>query len=406
MLRRSLGVVAAAGLLATVAAPVAAQDSKVVNIPAGEPVTIGVWQVLSGANASLGQDEVYGAEIAVADRGGEILGHEIKLNEQDELCNVEGGAQAALALASDPTVVGMIGPSCSDAVVGGIQTVTEAGLTTVSGSATRLTLTAPDRGPEYDGFLRTAWSDSVQGKAVAEFVQSLGLTKAATIHDGSAYAEGLVGVFEEEFQKLGGEITASEAVSVGQTDMTPVLTNVAASEPEVIYFPIFTAEGGYIVDQVRDVAGLEDVALVGSDGLATLDFIEAAGPDVEGVYLSMPNFSLFQDSYADLLDKYLELSGLDSPLAPFHAHTYDATSIMLDAIEQVAVANDDGSLSIDLGALREALYATQDYPGVTGTLSCTEFGDCGAPIIAVYQVSADTYENQTWPPELVWVPED
>ena len=405
MMRRSLGVIAAAGLLATIAAPVAAQDSKVVTIPDGEPVKLGVFQVLSGPNAVLGQDMVYGIEVAVADRDGEILGHEIELLVQDELCTVEGGAQAALAIASDPTVVGVIGSSCSDATVGAIQTLTEAGLTTISGSATRPSLTDPTRGPEYAGFLRTAWSDAIQGKFVADFAQSLGVTKAATIHDGSAYAEALVGVFEDEFEALGGEITISEAVSAGQTDMNPVLTNVAQSGPELIYFPVFTAEGGFIADQHDDVAGLEDVILVGSDGLFSLDFVKAAGPAVEGMYLSSPNFSAFQESYADLVEKYLEISGLDSPLQAFHAHAYDAASIMLDTIAQVAVENEDGSMSVDLGALREALYATTDYPGVTGTLTCTENGDCSAPIIAVYQVGLDTIEDEVWPPAVVWTPE-
>ena len=404
MMRRSLGVIAAAGLLATIAAPVAAQDSKVVNIPAGEPVTLGVYQVLSGPNAVLGQDMVYGIEVAVADHG-DILGHEVKLNTQDELCTVEGGAQAALALASDPTVIGVIGSSCSDATVGGIQTLTEAGLSAISGSATRPALTEPTRGPEYAGFLRTAWSDAVQGKYIAEFVQSLGLTKAATIHDGSAYAQALVGVFEEEFTALGGEITISEAVSAGQTDMNPVLTNVAQTAPEVIVFPVFTAEGGYIADQHADVAGLEDVVLIGADGLFSLDFVKAAGPAVEGMYLSSPDYEAFQAGYSDLVAKYLELSGTDSPLQAFHAHAYDAASIMLDAVEQVAVENEDGSMSVDLGALREALYATTDYAGVTGTLTCTEFGDCSDPVIAVYQIGADTIEDEVWPPAVAWSPE-
>ncbi len=407
MMRKSLGVLAATGLLATAAAaPAVAQDSKVINIPAGEPITLGVYQVLSGPNAVLGQDMVYGIEVAVEDRGGEVLGHEIELNIQDELCTVEGGAQAALALANDPTVVGVVGSSCSDATVGGIQTITEAGLTAISGSATRPSLTEPDRGPEYAGFLRTAWSDAVQGKFVAEFVANeLGLTKAATIHDGSAYAEALVGVFEDEFEALGGEIVVSEAVSAGQTDMNPVLTNVAAAAPEVIYFPIFTAEGGFIADQYADVAGLEDVVLIGSDGLFSQDFVNAAGPNVEGMYLSSPNFGAMQDTYADLVESYLDISGLDAPLQAFHAHAYDAAAIILDTVADVAVENDDGSLSIDLGALREALYATADYPGVTGSLTCTESGDCSAPIIAVYQVGTDTIEDEVWPPAVVWAPE-
>jgi branched-chain amino acid transport system substrate-binding protein len=228
------------------------------------------------------------------------------------------------------------------------------------------------------------------------------LGKFATIHDGSAYAEALVDVFRTEYQALGGEVAAPQAVSKGQTDMSTVLTSIAAEAPAAIYFPIFTAEGGFVVDQVRDVAGLEEVALVGSDGLFSLDFIEAAGPDVEGMYLSSPNFSLFQDTYAGLVERYLEHTGLDSPLQAFHAHGYDAANMMFAAIEDVAVQNEDGSLSIDLQALRERIYATENFEGVTGTLTCGEFGDCGAPLIAVYQIGADTVNDDVWPPENVW----
>ena len=304
-MRKTLGVAVATGLLATaVAAPAVAQDSKVINIPEGEPITLGVYQVLSGPNAVLGQDMVYGIEVAVEDRGGEILGHEIELNIQDELCTVEGGAQAALALANDPTVVGVVGSSCSDATVGGVQTITEAGLTAISGSATRPSLTEPDRGPEYDGFLRTAWSDAIQGKFVADFVSGeLGLTKAATIHAGDPYSSGLVDDFTRFFTALGGEITLAEAVSDGQTDMSPVLTNVAAGEPQIVYFPIFTDEGGFIADQAGNVTGLEDVALMGSDGLFSLDFVDAAGPNVEGMYISSPPQDL-GEIYDNMVERY------------------------------------------------------------------------------------------------------
>ena len=76
--------------------------------------------------------------------------------------------------------------------------------------------------------------------------------------------------------------------------------------------------------------------------------------------------------------------------------------MMFAAIEDVAVQNDDGSLSIDLQALRERIYATENFEGVTGTLTCGEFGDCGAPLIAVYQIGADTVNDDVWPPANVW----
>jgi len=403
MTRKTIGVLAAAGLLAVAAtAPASAQDSRVVNIPAGEPVTIATFGVISGPDAVLGQDWLNAVEVAVNDRDGQLLGHDINIEAQDGLCTVEGGAQAALAIASDPTVVGVVGSACSDETVGGIQAITEAGLTAISPSATRPALTDEGRGPAFAGFLRTAHSDAFQGKAVAEFVMAQGIDSVATIHDGSAYAEALVDVFKGEYQALGGTITVAEAVSKGQTDMNPVLTNVATGNPGAIYFPIFTAEGGFIVDQHQDVAGLEDVVLIGSDGLFSVDFIEASGPDVEGMFLSSPNFEAFQAGYADLLVKYSEHTGLDNPLQAFHAHGYDAANMLFAAIESVAVENDDGSLSIDLGLVREAVYATTDFPGITGVLNCSEFGDCGAPLIAVYEITPDVIDGDKWPPAVIW----
>jgi branched-chain amino acid transport system substrate-binding protein len=386
------------------AAICAADELGCVEIPSGEPIHIAYWGVLSGADATLGTDSMRGVEIAIDDRGGTLLDHEIELTTEDGLCTPEGGATAAQKLAADSTLVGLIGSSCSDETVGGIQTITEAGLTTISPSNTRPALTAEDRGPEYAGYLRTAHSDAFQGKAVAEFVfNELGLTKAATIHDGSAYAEALQQVFADEFTALGGEITIQEAVSKGQTDMVPVLTRVAATAPEVVYYPIFIAEGGFITAQIRDVAGLEDAILIGSDGMFSPDFVTAAGPNAENMYLSSPDFTAFADAYQDFLDKHTAKYG-ENPLSIFHAHAYDATNMLFDALEDVSVTDADGTLWVPKGALRERLFATKDFEGLTGTLTCSPTGDCGAPVIAVYQITAtEVNDPTTWPPDApIW----
>ena len=369
----------------------------VVEIPEGEPLNIGFWGVISGADAALGVDSQRGVEIAIEDRGGELLGHEIQLTVEDGQCTPEGGATAAQALASDTTIVGLIGSICSDETVGGIQTITEAGLTTISPSNTRPALTAEDRDETYAGYLRTAHNDEVQGAVAAQYAYNeLGVTTAATIHDGSAYAEALQQVFADEFTALGGEVTAQEAVDRGQTDMSTVLNNVAADSPELLYFPIFTAEGGYVAAQSRDVGGLEDTILMGSDGLFSADFVEAAGPNAEGMFLSSPDFSAFGDQYQTFLDAYEEKYG-EAPIQIFHAHAYDAANILMNAIEQVAVEV-DGTLYVPKGALREAIYATENHEGIIGTLSCSEVGDCSAPVIAIYEITAREVGGE-WPPE-------
>ena len=79
-----------------------------------------------------------------------------------------------------------------------------------------------------------------------------------------------------------------------------------------------------------------------------------------------------------------------TPLAPFHAHAYDAYNLIANAIEKVAVACPDGSTVIGRTALRDAMIATKDMKVLTGNLTCTPTGDCADPKIAVYQgMSAD-----------------
>lgn len=373
-----------------------------VTIPAGEPIHIAYWGVLSGADGSLGEDSKQGVEVAIDDLGGTFKGHDIRLTTEDGLCTPEGGATAAQKLAADSTIVGLIGSSCSDETVGGIKSITDAGMTTISPSNTRPALSAPDRDATYAGYLRTAHSDAFQGKAAAEFVYNeLKLTKAATIHDGSTYAQALQGVFADEFKKLGGTITAQEAVTKETTDMSEVLKTVAASKPEIVYFPVFVAAAGFLRAQIGTVSGLENVKTMGADGHFSPDFLKAAGQAAVGHYLSSPDFSAFGAGYKDFLAKRLAKFG-GSPLSVFHAHAYDATNILFAALEKVAVENADGSLSVPKGALRDAIYATKDFKGLTGTLSCSPTGDCGAPVIGVYEITKENVDTLTLPTAPIW----
>ncbi len=376
----------------------------VVKIKPGEPIHIASWMVIAGPDASLGTDTKRGVEIAADDKGGKLLGHPIKLTFQDSGCNAEGGQAAATKLAADPTIVAAIGSNCSSEARPGAPILWKAGIATVSPSNTAPILTDPKRGPEYDGYLRTAHNDKVQGAVAAEFaIKQLKVKKAATVHDGSPYAEQLQAVFAETFKKLGGAITSQEAVAPTDTDMRPVLTKIATGKPEFIYYPIFIAAGGHITRQVKEVKGLEKVALMGADGIFSPDFYKAAGETAIGMYHSSPDFSAFAAGYKDFLAKHQKKYG-EKPLAPFHAHAYDAALMIFAAIEKVAKKAPDGTLHIGRQKLRDALYATKGLKGLTGTITCDKYGDCADPRIAVYKTAADNVKKLEMPSKPIWAP--
>jgi branched-chain amino acid transport system substrate-binding protein len=364
----------------------------VVRVNRGQPIVIAYWQVTSGPNASLGIDQRRGIEIAITDKG-RVAGFSVRLIGEDSGCNAEGGVTAATKIAANRQVVAAIGSTCSSEAVPGAPILWRRGIVTVSGSNTAPTLTDPKRAAGLGGYMRTAHNDKVQGRVAAEFVraQLKQVTSAATIHDGSPYAEGLANAFAGNFLALGGKITAQEAIAPGDTDMRPVLTKIATGKPNLLYFPIFVAEGGHIARQAKEVSGLENVILMGADGIFSPDFLKAAGDAAKGMYLSSPDLSpaALGPRYTTLLDKYKKRFG-ENPPAAFHAHTYDAAMMIFAAIEKVGKKDSSGNLYIGRKALRDALFATKNYRGVTGNLTCDRYGDCADPKIAVYQVvSAD-----------------
>jgi len=376
----------------------------VVQIKPGDPIRIGVWFVVAGPDASLGEDSKRGVELAVDDKKGKLLGHPIKLIVQDEGCNAEGGQAAATKLAADKSIVAAIGSNCGSAARAGVPILWKAGITTISPSNTLPSVTDPGRGPSYDGYLRTAHNDKLQGAVAADFAyKELKFTKAATIHDGSPYAEQLQAVFANQFKKLGGTITAQEAISPTDTDMRPVLTKIATTKPDFIYLPIFIAAGGHVVRQAKEVSGLEKTVLMGADGVFSPDFYKAAGEPAVGMYHSSPDFSAFAGGYKDFLAKHQKKYG-EKPLAPFHAHAYDAAMIVFNSIEKVAKKAPDGTLYIGRMALRDALLATKDYKGLTGTLTCDKYGDCADPKIGIYKTTAENVKNLVMPDKPIWKP--
>jgi branched-chain amino acid transport system substrate-binding protein len=375
----------------------------VLKIGPTDPIHVAYMLVTSGADGALGIDSRRGIEIAVDDKGGKLLGHDVKLDGQDSGCNAEGGQAAAAKLAADTTIAVVIGSSCSSEMRAGGPTLSQAGFTIVSPSNTAPDLTDPTK--RFKGYFRTAHNDKIQGAVAAQFaLEKLGFKTAATIHDGSPYAEGLAKAFAENFEKGGGKITSAEAVAPTDTDFKPVLTKIAADKPQMIFYPIFVAAGSLITKQAKEVPGLGDaVVLMAADGTFSPDFYKGAGTAAVGMYQSSPDFSKFAGTYAAFLDAHQKKYG-EKPVSAFHAHAYDAFNAFAAALEKVAVKGPDGSLYVGRQALRDAFQATSGLQGITGKITCDANGDCADPFIAVYQVSAENVSGPSTPTQPFWTP--
>jgi branched-chain amino acid transport system substrate-binding protein len=374
----------------------------VIEVQPGEAIQIRAHQAISGPAASLGTDQVRGVELAIADFG-QIHGFDVSMGvAEDDLCSAEGGQAGAQAIVAQGNVVAVIGTTCSGAQRAAMPVYSAAGMVLFSGSNTAPNLTSDlqgNAGESYlPGYYRTAHNDLFQGAAVARFVfDELGLTRAAAVHDGDPYTQGLATAFQNAFVSLGGEVPVFTATSgAAGADQTALLTEIAQADVDVVFFPIFPQTGGPEIIQQKDgIAGLEDVVWFGADGLFVSDYISI--PETEGMYFSGPdldfgaNVSATGKNYTQMRDAYIAAYG-EAPPASFHAHTYDATVLVLTAIREVGVVGSDGVLRIGKQALRDYLASVADFDGLIGQITCDGFGDCGSQRI---QIAHHTDSAQT-----------
>ena len=323
-------------------------------------------------------------EIAIKDFGS-IHGRQVFIESLDEMCSGEGGRATAEAVVADAQVVGVIGTLCSGAAVEASPVISEAGLSMISPSNTSPVLTSDlsgNAGPDYyKGYYRVADNDLIEASIVAHFsYDELGLRTMVTIHDGDPYTSAISNAFAVAFREHGGTVPVVAQVAKGQTDMAAVLDRFDEADPDGVFTPLFAAEATSLIQLLARRDTKEGVTII--SGAATLVTEFLALPESEGVYFTGPDLGDSRNtnqatgrSFADVLAAFEVVYGGPST-SPYWAHGYDATTLLLSAIKQIAVVDGD-TLYIDHAALRDALDGTVDFQGIIGTMTCDDFGDCG-----------------------------
>ena len=371
-----------------------------------EPVSIGYMLVTSGAVAFLGEDSLGGIELALLAHDNQLLGRDIELLGKDSLCTPEGGQDCCGESRLRRAGAGHHRDEL-------LQRSRSRPADHQQGRL-RHALAFEHHARSYRGRQGRRWCVATRvlphlaerlllGEITARFAYSeLGARSLATIHDGSVYAENLQRVMADNFVEKGGSLLYEGAINVGDTDMTAILTEVAAAQPDVLFFPIFEPEGNFIAEQVATMAGLEDLMLVSAGGLMVASFPVNSGEGAIGMLLSGP--AVAGPEYAEFLELWQEAFG-NSPPGSYHAHAFDATNILLDAIESVAGITEDGEIFVGREALRGAIAATTDFNGITGNLRCSPTGDCATgEAIGVFEIGEAEVFEANWPPELIWTP--
>ncbi len=332
----------------------------------GGAIKVGMIYNMTGSQASLDAPSANGAKLAAKEinAAGGVLGKKIELVAYDGKSDAATIANSATQLTQTDKVMAMFGFSDSDMVMAAAPVAAKAGIVFVTSGATSPKL--PDQVP--DMLYLACFGDNVQAAAGAEYAFDTMKAKTAylLIDKGMEYTLLLGKYFKERFVELGGKIVLEDTYQGGDKDFSAQITRLKGQkvQPDLLYIASGPDDVGTIVKQFRD-SGIKK-PIMGGDGYDTPLLVQVAGAGAENVYFtthSLMDASLGTDAVKKFIASY-QAEYKTPPENAFAGLGYDTMKLIADAIKRAG--------SADPKAVRTALQATKDLPGVTGAISYQE----------------------------------
>ncbi|MEM8923788.1 MAG: ABC transporter substrate-binding protein [Actinomycetota bacterium] len=328
-------------------------------------LTIGTIFPVTGDLAFLGPAEVAGAELAVADinAAGGVFGADVVLEQGDsgdtttDLASTE--VDRLLALNAD-AIMGAASSAVSKTV---IDKITGAGVIQFSPANTSPDFTTYDDNGLY---FRTAPSDLLQGRVLANAVLDQGNETASVLFRQESYGQGLADAFMENFEGSGGTIDQFIPYAIDVESFDAEIDQLVEAGSDAIVVIGF-AESANILNTMheRGIGPTSDVNVWGVDGNLGIEGEMADATILETMRFTVP--SVDEGSIGDFIERLQGEMPPDS-VAAYGPETYD--SVVIVALAALVAGVDDP----------KAIAA--EINGVTGGGDkCTSFAEC-AEIIA------------------------
>jgi branched-chain amino acid transport system substrate-binding protein len=352
-------------------------------------VTVGVIAPLSGNLSAVGLGIKYSSQLAVDQANAKcaVKGYKVVLDAEDDQATPQVGQQAATKLASDPTVVGVVG-TLNSSVAQTVQPVLQQKkVVMVSPANTNPSLTKgtdtanPKR--QFDNYFRVCTTDDLQGPYAADYlVQKAGKKKIAVIQDGKTYGKGLADAFIARAQKDGAQIVDQEQVGEKDTDFSGVLSKVKSAAPDGIYYGGEYPVAGPLSKQAAGL-GL-NVPVMGGDGIYDQKFIDLGGKEGDlATSVGAPTETL--QSAKDFVKAYGDAK-FAGEFGPYGAFAYDAANVIINSLAKTL--GDSGTWGADQQDTLLKNVGSYSGSGATGNIAFDQYGDSTNKVLTVYQVTS------------------
>lgn len=358
-------VVSVVGAVALTAACAGRSEPALATTALPEPnsalqgtVVVGAVLPLTGTNATIGQDQKRGIDLAVAkiNSGEGVLGKRLEVVVEDSEGRADAAIQAARKLVSVDKVPAVIGEYSSGITIPlqqFLQTSNVVGVNAGS-SSTDIRGTGPLQ-------FSVIGLDDVAGSFTARALRDRGFDSIAVLAPNNAYGSGMVKSVSQAFEQLGGTISTTGLYNEGQADYRQELQRLRDTNPDAYVLTTYGKDGTTINSQVFEL-GMTDKPIF--DIYLSQDVPDADPVSVEG-RIGMDVNSI-ADSGEAYRDDYRNAFGEDF-ISSFNGLSYDAVSLLAAAINQAGVT-DPAAIA---GALAQV---SQTFVGVTGPVRLDQDG--------------------------------
>jgi branched-chain amino acid transport system substrate-binding protein len=358
-MKRSLSV-ACALFFATVVAGCGKGEKAATGPNSGsgstDPIVIGSVLELSGEMATFGEETKAGLDLAL-EKVNKDRARPIEVKYSDNKGAPTDSANAVVQLVSRDNVMAIIGAVASSNTMAGARKAQESQTPMITPGSTNVDVTKIG-----DYVSRVCFVDDVQGPLIAQFAaEELGKKKGyLVIERSSAYSVGLKDAIAKRFEELGGTIVGESFFESKTPDFSALISEVKAAQPDVIFIPAYYGDVGTMLKQAQD--HWDGIAKVGGDGWDSPELQALGGGGVIGTYFTthfavdddVPEVQEFVELYKQKYDGALPGS--------MCALGYDAGLALAAAIDSI-----DGELTKE--KLKDAINATKDLKGATGTIT-------------------------------------
>jgi branched-chain amino acid transport system substrate-binding protein len=284
-------------------------------------IAIAMAGPLTGPEAALGLNIIYGAQVAINEHNEANPDCQVALKQFDTQGDPQNATQVAPQIVGDSSVIALLGPAFSGETKATGAIFSQAGLLSLTASATNPDLT----GNGWATFYRGLANDAVQGPAVAKYmVNTLGYDKVCVVQDNTDYGAGLA---EQITTALGAAADPSCAAQVkkGDKDYAATVQLISGADADAVFYAGYYPEAAPFVQQLRD--GQVEIPFISADGTNDPQFVAQAGSSADGAILSCP----CGPAPADFAAAYEETNG--QPPGVYSTEGYDLTTIMLSGID-------------------------------------------------------------------------